>query len=208
AMFWCNAAAFSEMGVDLPSATDPISYDDWLQLAGDLTKRKGAQYQLYGLDPPFEVSLTAGLMNMVTSSGGSIFTNDFSRVDFSSPEARSALSWYLKYAAAGVGPTVARALPAGGYPTFSADKLAMVGFGYWLSGQIAGDDKLQDHVQFRPAPRFGSTRTSPCFAGTGMWIPKRSRTRSLPGPSSSTTSVASLPSAGPSRVGDCPASPP
>jgi len=144
-----------------------------------LTQRKGAQYQLYGLDPPFDVSLTAGLINMVSSAGGSIFSSDFSRVDFSSPESLAALTWYLRFSKAQVGPTVARALPAGGYPTFSGNKLAMVGYGYWLSGQIAGDKPLQDHVQFRPAPQFGSTRTSPCFAGTGMWIPKRSKNKDL-----------------------------
>ncbi|HVX44294.1 MAG TPA: extracellular solute-binding protein [Mycobacteriales bacterium] len=175
AMFWSNTRVFEKAGVDLPSTTEPISYDEQLDLAKRLTKRKGVQYSAYGLDPTFDVSLTAGIINMVTSAGGSIFNDDFSEVDFSAPEPVSALNWYLQYAAAKVGPTAARPLSAGAWPTFDADQLAMMGYGYWFSGMIAGDPKIQDHVTFHPAAQFGKTRVSPCFSATGHWIPKRAK---------------------------------
>lgn len=174
-MFWCNTAPFEKANVDVPSTAEPLTYDEWLDLGQKLTNRHGAQYQVYGLDPPFDVSITAGFLNMITSAGGSIFNDDFTTVDFSAPEPISALEWYLKFAKLASGPTVARPLPAGAFPTFSSNKLAMLGYGYWFSGQIATDDKLQEHVQFMPAPRFGKTRTSPCFSGTGHWIPKTAK---------------------------------
>lgn len=150
AMCWCNTRVFEKTGVDLPSMTDPISYDEWLDMAQRLTQRKGVRYSSYGMDRPFDVSLTAGFLNMVTSAGGSIFNDDFTKVDFSAPESLSALKWYLKYAAAKVGPTVAQPLSAGAWPAFDGDTLATLGYGYWFSGEIAGDPKLQDHVSFRP----------------------------------------------------------
>ncbi|MBA8796027.1 multiple sugar transport system substrate-binding protein [Friedmanniella endophytica] len=179
AMFWCNTTVFDAAGVDLPSTTEPIDYDEWLDLARRLTKRNGAQYRTYGLVPPFDNSLSAGFINMVSSAGGSIFSEDFSTVDFSSPEAAAALRWYLTYAADQVGSTVARPLPAGSSPTFSADQLAMLGYGYWFSGLVSADDTLAKDVMFFPAPRFGPKRTSPCLAGTGFWIPKRAKHKDL-----------------------------
>src|SRR5882757_8516510 len=70
AMVWCNTKVFHDAGVDPPSTTDPMSYDEMLDLGKRLTKRSGAKYTRYGVDPPFDVSLTAGFLNMVTSSGG------------------------------------------------------------------------------------------------------------------------------------------
>jgi ABC-type glycerol-3-phosphate transport system substrate-binding protein len=173
AMMWCNTRPFEKARVDLPSMTDPISYDEMLDIGQRLTKRSGVKYSAYGLYPPYDVSLTAGFLNMVASAGGSIFNDDFSKVDFSAPEPLSALQWYLKYAAAKIGPTVARPLAAGAWPAFDGDQLGMLGYGYWFSGEVATDPKLQDHVRLMTAPQFGSNRISPCFSATGHWIPQK-----------------------------------
>jgi multiple sugar transport system substrate-binding protein len=175
AMVWCNTKPFTDAKVDLPSATEPMSYDEMLDMGMRLTKRSGAKYSVYGVYPPYDVSLTAGFLNMVASAGGSVFNEDFSKVDFSAPEALAALKWYLKYAAAKAGPTVAKPLPAGAWPAFDGDQLAMVGYGYWFSGEIATDTKIQNHMRFIPAPQFGKTRVSPCFSATGHWIPKKAK---------------------------------
>lgn len=175
AMLWCNLRVFEKAGVDPPSATKRMSYDEMLDLAKRITRRKGVQYSAYGLYPPFDVSLSAGIINMVTSAGGSVFNDDYTKVDFSAPEALSALKWYLDYAAAQVGPTVARPLPAGASAAFFADQLGMLGYGYWFSGMIAADENSQDHVRFCTAPQFGTTPTSPCFAAVGHWIPRTSK---------------------------------
>jgi len=175
AMAWCNTKVFDDAGVDPPSTTDPMSYDEMLDLGKRLTKRSGAKYTRYGVNPPFDVSLTAGFLNMVASSGGAIFNDDFSKVDFSAPEPLAALEWYLKYAAAKVGPTVARPFPAGAWPPFDGNQLAMLGYGYWFSGEIATDPKIQGTMRFIPAPQFGPTRVSPCFSASGHWIPAKAK---------------------------------
>jgi multiple sugar transport system substrate-binding protein len=175
AMIWCNSEVFHNGGVAPPSTSEPISYDEMLDMGNRLTKRSGAKYSVYGVYPPYDVSLTAGFLNMVASAGGSIFNDDFSKVDFSAPEPLSALKWYLKYATAKVGPTVSRPFPAGAWPAFDGNQLAMLGYGYWFSGEIATDPKIQDRMRFIPAPQFGSTRVSPCFSATGHWIPKKSK---------------------------------
>ena len=175
AMMWYNPTLFDKAKVDQPSDTDPMSYDEMLDISQRLTSRSGVKYSVYGLYPPYDVSLTAGFLNMVASAGGSIFNDDFSKVDFSAPEPLAALKWYLKYAAAKVGPTVARPLAAGAWPAFDGNQLAMLGYGYWFSGLIATDVKLQKDVRFMAAPQFGSTRVSPCFSATGHWIPKAAK---------------------------------
>lgn len=175
-MFWVNLDHFEKAKVEPPPEGEPIDFEEWLELAKRLTKRNGAQYDVYGLAPPFDVSLSSQLIAMTQSAGGSIFNESLDAVDFSAPEPRSVLDWYLRYAEAKVGPTAADPFPTGAATVFSARRLAMIGFGYWFSGLIIGTPDLPKVARLRPAPQFGvEQRVSPCHAAVGSWIPKKSK---------------------------------
>jgi len=175
--FWYNTAHFDQAKIDYPSETKPLTYDEWLDLGKQLTKNKGSQVTRYGLNAT-GLGVFVSFMGMIASAGGQLFTADLSAVDFSSPEAQSALQWYIDYAKANVGPSITNPNPDGwDWPPYQAGRMAMAKDGYWFGGAISGDAKIAATSRFAPAPQFGSTRVSPCHGATGYWIPKASKNK-------------------------------
>ncbi|MEU0068358.1 extracellular solute-binding protein [Streptomyces sp. NPDC006332] len=178
AMYWYNTAQFDRAGVDYPAETEPITYEEWLEKAGRLVERKNGQTTVYG-GSYNGVNIVVLLTNLVAAAGGNIFSEDFTRVDFTTPEARRALTWYVDYAKARVGPSLIQPNPdAWDGPTYVANRMAMSGSGYWLGGMINADPKIAKVSRLAPAPVFeGGPRLSSCQAGTGMWMPKKARNK-------------------------------
>ncbi|MDH6438990.1 multiple sugar transport system substrate-binding protein [Streptomyces sp. SAI-144] len=174
-MFWYNTALFDQADVDYPPELDPVTYEEWLDKAKRLTRRKNGQTTVFG--GSYNGVLTPNLLATLTvAAGGNLFTDDYSRVDFTTPEARKALGWYIDYCRTKVGPSIIQPDPnAWDGPTFQANRLAMSNSGYWLGGLINADKKLAPLSRLAPAPYFeGGRRVSPCQAGTGFWIPSTS----------------------------------
>ncbi|WP_329249568.1 extracellular solute-binding protein [Streptomyces canus] len=174
-MFWYNTALFDQADVDYPPELDPLTYEEWLDKAKRLTRRKNGQTTVFG--GSYNGVLTPNLLASLTvAAGGNLFTDDYSRVDFTTPEARKALGWYIDYCRTKVGPSIIQPDPnTWDGPTFQANRLAMSNSGYWLGGLINADKKLAPLSRLAPAPYFeGGRRVSPCQAGTGFWIPSRS----------------------------------
>ncbi|GHD72370.1 extracellular solute-binding protein [Streptomyces mirabilis] len=177
-MYWYNTALFDKVGVDYPPELEPVTFDEWLDSAKRLTRRKNGQTTVFGgsyngvLTPNLLVSLTV-------SAGGSLFSDDYTRVDFTTPEARKALGWYIDYGRTKVGPSIVQPDPnAWDGPTYQANRMAMSGNGYWLGGLINADKKLAPLSRLAPAPVFpGGRRVSPCQAGTGLWMPRKGRNK-------------------------------
>ncbi|MEU0805972.1 extracellular solute-binding protein [Streptomyces sp. NPDC005970] len=176
-MFWYRADMFEEAGLELPSETEPLSMDEWLDLGQRLTKRRLGKVKVYGMDAT-GMGVLSQLMWMTASAGGRLFADDLATVDFSSPEALKALRWYVDYTKANVGPSVANPNPDGwDGPTYQADRMAMACNGHWFGSVIAGDPKLAEASRFAPAPQLGNHRVSPCFGGTGFWIPRDAKNK-------------------------------
>jgi multiple sugar transport system substrate-binding protein len=173
-MFWFNTALFDKAGVDHPPTDQPISYDEWLDLGKRVVQRDNGRVAVYGLGAK-GLTLISQLMVLTASAGGSIFTDDLRLVDFSSPEARRALSWYLDYVRADIGPSLINPDPnTWDGPTYSAGRMAMSNSGYWFCGNVASAPEIAGVSRFAPAPQFGSgRRISPCQAATGYWIPRK-----------------------------------
>lgn len=174
-MYWYNTGLFDEAGVDHPPELDPVTYEEWLDTAKRLTRRRNGQTTVFG--GSYNGVLTPNLLASLTvAAGGNLFTDDYSRVDFTTPEARKALGWYIDYCRTKVGPSIVQPDPnTWDGPTFQANRLAMSNSGYWLGGLINADKKLAPLSRLAPAPRFeGGRRVSPCQAGTGFWIPSAS----------------------------------
>ncbi|WTN17058.1 extracellular solute-binding protein [Streptomyces canus] len=176
-MFWYRTDLFEAAKLDLLSATEPISYDEWLDLGKKLVKRRLGKVKVYGLNAT-GMGVFPQLMGMTASAGGSLFAEDLATVDFSSPEALKALQWYLDYAKADIGPSVTNPNPDGwDGPTYQANRMAMSCNGYWFGGLIGGDPKLAAASRFAPAPQLGSHRVSSCFGATGFWIPRDAKNK-------------------------------
>jgi multiple sugar transport system substrate-binding protein len=174
-MFWYNTALFDEAGVhDYPSTTEPISYDELLDLGERVVQREGGRTLVYGMSAN-GLGLFSNLMVLTAAAGGSLFSEDLGRVDFSSPEARRALSWYLDYVKSGVGPSLIDPDPnLWDGPTYGSGRMAISNTGYWFLGNIAATPDIAEVSHLMPAPQFDSgRRVSPCQAATGFWMPKK-----------------------------------
>ncbi|WP_425246786.1 extracellular solute-binding protein [Streptomyces sp. NEAU-NA10] len=176
-MLWYRTDMFEAAKLDLPSDTEPLSYDALLDLGKQLVKRRLGKVKVYGLNAT-GMGVFAQLTGMTASAGGSLFSDDLAKVDFSSPEALKALGWYLEYAKADIGPNVVNPNPDGwDGPTYQANRMAISCNGYWFGGLIGGDAKLAQVSRFAPAPQLGGHRVSSCFGATGFWIPKDAKNK-------------------------------
>ncbi|WP_308122007.1 extracellular solute-binding protein [Streptomyces sp. TRM70350] len=178
AMFWYSTSLFDKAGVAHPDETEPITYEEWLDHAKRLVQRKNGQTTVYGGSYN---GLGLGILftNLTAAAGGSFFSADFSRVDFTTPEARRALAWYVGYARARVGPSLIQPNPdTWDRPTYVANRMAMSGSGYWLGGMINAEPELAEVSRLAPAPVFeGGPRISSCQGATGLWMPKKARNK-------------------------------
>jgi multiple sugar transport system substrate-binding protein len=175
AMFWYNTAIFDAAGVALPSDTEPVTFDEWLAMGKELTQKDGDTTTVYGLSAG-GLGLFISLVNMTASAGGSLLAEDLGSLDFSSPEAQRALTWYLEYARARVGFSPVEPNADGwDWPPYQTSRLAMTWSGYWFGGAIAAEAELAATSRLAPAPTMGTERISACFGATGYWIPKASK---------------------------------
>ncbi|MEU6371958.1 extracellular solute-binding protein [Streptomyces sp. NPDC046909] len=177
-MYWYNTAAFDKAGVDRPAETEPITFEEWQDTAKRLVQRKNGQTTVFG--GSYGGLTRATLLSTLTASaGGNLFNDDFSRVDFTTPEARKALAWYIDYCATKVGPSLIQPDPNGwDGPTYQAGRLGMSNSGYWLGGMIYPDKKLAQVSRLAPAPVFaGGARISACQGGTGLWMPRGAKNK-------------------------------
>ncbi len=172
---WYNTELFDAAGVDYLSDTEPVTYDELLEIAKKLTEKDGASTKVYGLGMEWAWTLYGPIAAMVMQQGGTLFNDDLSEVDFTTPEAQKALQWFVDFGQSGVGPTSLNPLPDGSdYSTFAAGRMAISQDGYWFGGNFAADDAMKT-VRFAPAPTMGDEPAPMSFGGAGLWIPEKAK---------------------------------
>ncbi|NJP51991.1 extracellular solute-binding protein [Streptomyces sp. SBST2-5] len=178
AMLWANTKLFEQAKVPVPPDTEPLAYENLIDLARKLTRKTSDKKTAvfgYGGTVDFDM---AQLAHMVSAQSGRLFNDDYTRVDFSSPEARKTLQFWIDLARAGVsyGPT--RPNPAGwDGTTYKAGRIALYTAGYWYQQAMADVPDLRKASRFLPAPTFAGNRISPCYYGTGVWIPAKAKNK-------------------------------
>ncbi|MCH5676614.1 extracellular solute-binding protein [Streptomyces gilvus] len=185
AMLWYNKELFDKAKISYLSETEPTDYDELLDLGKRLTVRKNGKVQVYGLDPVWNFVNQAHLMQMIEQQGGALWNDDFTKADFTTPEARRALQWYVDWGKARVGTGPLDPVTDWQGPIYDAGRIAIISYGYWFGAEIAGADaganaaKLAANSGFVPAPQMGKTRVDACMTGTGAWIPKKAANKEL-----------------------------
>jgi multiple sugar transport system substrate-binding protein len=170
---WYNTALFDAAGVPYLSDTEPISYDELLEIAEKLSVIEGGTTSVYGLGMEWQWSLYGPIAAMVAQQGESLYNDDLTEIDFTTDAAQRALQWFVDYGTSGAGPTSLNPLPDGSdFSTFAAERMAITQDGYWFGGNFAGEDALQT-VRFAPAPTMGDERVAMSFGGAGLWIPEQ-----------------------------------
>ncbi|GLI02591.1 ABC transporter substrate-binding protein [Phytohabitans aurantiacus] len=177
ATLWYNRALFEQAKVPLLSPTEPVSYDELLEIAKKLTKKSGGKTQVYGLGVEWAWGLSAPIHMMILQQGGQVYNDDLTQTDMTTPEARRAIQWYVDFAQAGVGPTSLDPVPDGAdLSLFLAKRMAITQDGYWYGGNFVKEaDEIKNNVAMAPAPVMGDKRISPTYVGWGAFIPAKAR---------------------------------
>ena len=176
ATLWYNTALFDKAKVAHLSESEPVSYDELLDIAKKLTVKRGGKTVVFGLGLEWAWSLYAPLATMVLQQGAQVFNEDLTEIDFTTDAARRAFSWYVEFGRAGVGPTSLNPLPDGSdQSTFSAKRMAITQDGYWFGGNFIENKALNADIRMAPAPVMGDKRVSPSYSGQGVWIPAKSK---------------------------------
>jgi len=173
ATLWYNTALFDKAGVPYLSDTEATTYDELLEIAKTLTVTEGGRTATYGLGLEWAWSLYGPMSAMIMQQGEKLYSDDLTRIDFTTGAAQRAFQWYVDFAEAGVGPTSLNPLPDGSdFSTFAAERMAITQDGYWFGGNFAEGAALQT-VRFAPAPVMGDERANPAYTGQGWWIPEQ-----------------------------------
>jgi len=176
AQIWYNKPLFDQAHLKYPSDTQPLHYDELLAMAKKLIVRKAGKIAVYGLDIDMagDLGFYGQGLQMLEQDGKSLFSPDFSQVDYTQPEVRRVYQWLVDWGQAGVGP----ASPVNADPNWSGTlflnkRQAMIQYGYWYHGEVlvAQDKNLLNEVGFIPAPQWGAKRSSGTFTATGAYIP-------------------------------------
>ena len=170
AMWWYNTEIWAAAGLAPRAPDTPVTYDELLANAKEMTKTAHGKTSVYGLwyvTP--NIDYIAG---MVATAGGRIISEDLTTVDFSSPEARQALTWIVNAGKEGLGYSVVNPPADWDGPELLSGKQAMANQGYWFTGYAASTNPAYEtKLQFNAAPLLGSTRISPTYGAVGYWIP-------------------------------------
>jgi multiple sugar transport system substrate-binding protein len=177
ATLWYNRALFEEAGIQPLSTTEPISYDELLEIAKKLTRKSGGKTQVYGLGVEWAWGLSSPIFMMILQQGGQVYNADLTETDMTTPQALRALTWYVDFAKAGVGPTSLDPAPDGAdLSLFLARRMAITQDGYWYGGNFVEEsDEIKNNVAMAPAPVMGDKRISPTYVGWGAMIPAKAR---------------------------------
>ncbi|QFY07869.1 extracellular solute-binding protein [Nonomuraea phyllanthi] len=177
ATLWYSRALFEEAKIEPLSTTEPVSYDELLEIAKKLTKKSGGKTQVYGLGVEWAWNLWAPISTMILQQGGRLYNADLTETDMTTPEALRALKWYVDFAQAGVGPTPLDPAPDGAdLSLFLARRMAITQDGYWFGGNFVEEsDEIKNNVAMAPAPVMGDKRISPTYVGWGAFIPAKAQ---------------------------------
>jgi multiple sugar transport system substrate-binding protein len=179
ATLWFNRELFDRTGVEHLSTTEPVTYDELLDIARRLTVRQDGKTAEYGLGIEWQWGLSGPLFAMILSQGGEVYNDDLTETDLTTPEAKRALRWLVDLAQSGVAPSSLNPLAdEADLSTFMAKRMAITQDGYWYGGNfVEAPADLQETVRMAPAPVMGDKRVSPCYAGHGAWIPDKAKNK-------------------------------
>jgi multiple sugar transport system substrate-binding protein len=164
--------AFEEAGLEIPSTTEPLTYEQVGELARQLTVKEGDRTLRYGYGYGF---LERQVQLMLAEKGVSLYSEDFKEIHITdNPDAIEALRWFYDLAVDGVIPTPLDPAATWTGQTFMDGQYGIISYGYWFSGMVTGateESPVYNAVTMLPAPTWtGEARYNPTWGPTGIAI--------------------------------------
>lgn len=119
-----NKTLFEQKGVALPDPTEPMTLDEFVNVAKQLTSGSGVE-KIYG-------TANYTLESAVWSNGGDFLSEDKKSITVDTPEFAEALQWVADLALVhGVAPTTSEAAASGWFERWCNGKVGMAWMGPW-----------------------------------------------------------------------------
>jgi multiple sugar transport system substrate-binding protein len=167
---YVNKTLLDELGVAVPSTTEPMDYDQLAQFAKDSTVVEGGANKVTGWLFESGWAVRTWMLRLMAMDQ-SLYSEDFSTINIvENEEAVKAIQWHFdlqkeKYANSPINP-----LQAWCGPDFLARLGASVQYGFWFSGFVLNNrppEHPDDEILHIPAPIYNGKRMSPTHAATG-----------------------------------------
>lgn len=168
--------AFKDAKIDVPGPTDRLAYADVKQLAGDLatTQRGGrAAYRAFVHSNDYQW-FERVVMNLLAEKGQSLYADDFTSVNLSSPAAAEVLQYFFDISKAKYDIDPRNPSSSWGGQEFTNGKVAMIQYGYWFSA-MAESKVTKGKVVMLPAPTWAGVPRDPTITATGGVISARTK---------------------------------
>lgn len=169
---WLNKQAFKDAGLELPSATEPITYDKLAEYAKKLTIKEGDTVKRFGLvtiNP-----LVSLVENYLASSGKSMWTEDFGSSTLLSEDTKAAINYWKDLQMNGYMASTLYTAQDMSPVAVSEGKAAMSMCGYWIVGQFRSTNteaSVLDNLAFAPSPiAEGGKSVNSTLTATGAGI--------------------------------------
>lgn len=151
---WINKEAFADAGIPLPSATEPMTWDEFADIAQKLVKKDGESVERHGFITA--LPLPTLLEMYLTSYGKSMWTEDYSSTTLESKDTMEAVQYFqAMQETAAMSSTLYPNADGIGTSALNENKVGMVLGGYWFRGSYAGAGTLsdvEDKLMYVPAP--------------------------------------------------------
>lgn len=180
---WVNTTLFEAAEVDVPSDTNPMSYDDVYALAQKMTKREGDRVLVWGycnngvgwIERYWEVWLNA--------IDQTLFSSDMTKFNLAGNEyAKQCVKYTVDMARELITQSPISPSPRGWPgPDFLAGQIAMMQYGFWFSGMVTGTAahpgmEGDNKAIMIPAPIWGGgERLSPTITATGSIVARATK---------------------------------
>lgn len=168
---WINKDVFAEEGIPLPSDTEPMTWEEFADLAKRLVKKDGEAVDRHGCVTA--LAFPTLLEMYLNSYGKSLWTDDYSSTTLNTEETKKAVEFFKdlqEYAA--IGSSLYPARDNIGQNALLEDATGMVMAGYWFNGGFAAANKAPEvlsKLMFVPAP-VGNKENSYCLDMTCISI--------------------------------------
>ncbi len=160
---WINKEAFAEAGIPLPSPTEPMTWDEFADIAQRLVKRDGEAVERHGFITA--LPLPTLLEMYLAGYGKSMWTDNYNTTTLESADTKKAVEYFMALQkTAAMSNTLFPSADSIGSAALNENKVGMVLGGYWFRGSYAGAGTLSDvenKLMYVPAP-VGTVDT--CYA--------------------------------------------
>ena len=172
---WYRNDIFKECGVAAPSTTEPMTYDQFYEIAKKLTERTGDRTLRWGAGGCFAfVDLFLEQCLKSVGSKSSLYSRDMKKVVLTgNPEVVKAAKWLLKMYKERLVPSPIDPASDWDVPLLIAGRQAMYQFGYWAGASFAeGGLTDPNKLGYFPTPKWGKNWVNTAAGCVGMFMLK------------------------------------